>query len=218
MNALGPRRVLTSIAIAIRVWPMLFISRASPFAGGPGAGLGRIGRERGPQPGVRVAIGVVLIALMAVAGIVGLRGTGLDARVAFGLACWATLLVSPLAWGHYFMVELPALLCVPVWLWRRGLLRLAKVMALAPVVLSWGYYMAMSQVGGSGILGLGTAGWFLVGCGVILWAGAAKGSIEGRISGVLSRPHSGAGVRIGGLERARLAESEVGHGSGCSER
>ena len=32
-----------------------------------------------------------------------------------------TLLVSPLSWGHYFMVELPALICVPIWLWKLGM-------------------------------------------------------------------------------------------------
>ena len=126
---------------------------------------GRIG-----IPGVRIAIAGILAALLAVATVVGRRGNSLDGFTAFGLACCATLLVSPLAWGHYFMAQLPALLCVPIWLARRGLPRAANAAAVIPVVLSWSYYVAMPYVGGLGILGLGTAAWFLVMCGLILWA------------------------------------------------
>ena len=125
---------------------------------------GRIG-----HPGVRVAIAGSLIALLAVAAIVGRRANSLDAFTAFGLACCATLIVSPLAWGHYFMAELPALLCVPIWLARREMLRAAWAAAVIPVVLSWSYYLAMPYAGGLGILGLGTAMWFLVACGLMVW-------------------------------------------------
>ncbi len=173
-----------SLANAVYLW-------SKP--GGWWSGNGSDRPERIAHPGVRVAIGAMLILLVAVAGIVGRRGNGLDARVAFGLACCATLLVSPLSWGHYFMVELPALVCVPLWLWRRGLWRLAKVAAGVPVVLSWAYYLAMPQAGGLGVLGLGTAGWFLLGCGVILGAEAA-GVIE--MGGVPSIPHTGPGGRF----------------------
>ena len=124
--------------------------------------------ERIANPAVRVAIGAILIVLLALAIMVGRRTNALNAHTAFGLASCATLLVSPLAWGHYFMVQLPALLCVPIWLSRRGMPRTAKIAALVPVVLSWSYYLAMPQFGGLGLLGLGTAGWFLVACGLML--------------------------------------------------
>jgi hypothetical protein len=119
---------------------------------------------------VRIAIAGILIALLAVGGIVGSRANSLDAFTGFGLACCATLLVSPLAWGHYFMVELPALLCVPMWLGRRGMARTARAAAVIPVILAWSYYVAMPYVGGVGILGIGTAAWFLFACGLMLWA------------------------------------------------
>ena len=105
----------------------------------------------------------------------GRRGTGLDAHVAFGLACCATLVVSPLSWGHYFMVELPALICVPIWFWRRGMPKAARVAALVPAVLSWMYYVAMPYTGGLGVLGLGTAAWFLGVCVVVLSVQASGG-------------------------------------------
>jgi hypothetical protein len=152
---------------------------------------GRIG-----HPIARVGIGVVLIALLAVGAIVGRRENGLDGFMAFGLACCAMLLVSPLAWGHYFMAELPALLCVPMWLSRRGKFWAARIAAVVPVVLSWAYYLAMPYVGGVGILGLGTGCWFLMACGLVYWAeragprtaiGLPWREHEGRA--VLSRPH-----------------------------
>jgi Glycosyltransferase family 87 len=156
-----------SLANAVYLW-----SKPAGGFSGTASKRGQTGDrpERIANPGVRVAIGVVLVVLLAVASIVGRRGNGLDASTAFGLACCASLLVSPLAWGHYFMVELPALICVPMWLWRRGMPKAARVAAVVPAVLSWAYYLAMPQVGGLGVLGLGTAGWFLVGCGVMVWA------------------------------------------------
>jgi hypothetical protein len=127
--------------------------------------LGRIG-----HPSVRIAIGGILIALLAVAAIVGRRANSLDAFTVFGLTCCATLLVSPLAWGHYFMAQLPALLCVPIWLGRRGLPRAARAAAVIPMVLSWSHYLAMPYLGEVGILGIGTTAWFSFACGLMLWA------------------------------------------------
>jgi hypothetical protein len=136
-------------------------SNARPARNGPG---------RIANPIARIGIGVVLIALLGVAVIVGRRENGPDAFTAFGLACCAMLLVSPLAWGHYFMAELPALICVPMSLSRRGMLRASRVAAVIPVGLSWSYYVAMPYVGGVGILGLGTAAWFVAACGLMVWA------------------------------------------------
>ena len=165
----------------------------------------------GPQPGrlghpiSRLAIGVILIGLLAAVVALGKSQRSLDSLTAFGLACCAMVLVSPLAWGHYFMAELPALICVPIWLWRRGMPRAARLAAGVPVVLSWLYYLAMPYTGGLGILGLGTAAWFLAACGVICWAvgsrateGLAFPSVEMHGSAVSSTPHSLVrGPRIG---------------------
>ncbi len=146
---------------------------------------------------VRVLNGVLLILLLAVAATVGRRGNGLDAFSAFGLAPCAMLLVSPIAWGHYFMAELPALLCVPTWLSRRGMPRAARIAAILPALLSWSYYLAMPQVGGLGLLGLGTAAWFLGVCGLLVWPEVlgvresdGLGSVQERGVAAVSRPHS----------------------------
>src|SRR5262249_54377393 len=71
-------------------------------------------------------------------------------------------------WGHYYMAGVPSVLCVPLWLSRRGQPGLARIAAAIPPILSWSYYLAMPYTGALGLLGLGTAAWFLGACGVIL--------------------------------------------------
>jgi hypothetical protein len=165
--------------------------------------------ERIAHPIVPIAIGVILVVLLAVVAIVSRRGDGLDAFTAFSLACCAILLVSPLSWGHYFMAELPALICVPIWLWRRGMPIAARVAAVIPVMLSWSYYLAMPWIGGLGVLGLGTAGWFLVACGVMLWSELRGGREHSLIASLqeqglarASRPHRVVRARLIGLRPA----------------
>ena len=79
-----------------------------------------------------------------------------------------TLLVSPLSWGHYYMVETPAVLLAPIWLLRRGKPAQARIVAVIPPVLSWSHYLAMPYTGELGLLGLGTTVWFLGVCILIV--------------------------------------------------
>jgi hypothetical protein len=139
--------------------------------------------ERMAQPRVRVGIGVILALLLAVGLAVGRRNDRLDQATAYGLACCAMLLVSPLSWGHYYMAELPAILCVPIWLARRGSLRLAQLAAVIPPVLSWSYYVAMPYTGGLGLLGIGTTAWFLGSCAAILGIEVAAAGRVDRLQG-----------------------------------
>ena len=44
----------------------------------------------------------------------------------------------------------------------------ARLFAVIPPILSWAYYVSMSYVGEAGVLGLGTAAWFLGACCLIL--------------------------------------------------
>ncbi len=111
--------------------------------------------------GVRVVIVLILNLLLAVGVTVGRKLDPLEHATAYSLACCAMLLVSPLAWGHYYMAILPAALCVPIWLSARGMRRLAMVATVIPPILSWSYYVAMPYTGGLGLLGLGTTAWFL---------------------------------------------------------
>jgi hypothetical protein len=120
------------------------------------------------KPGVRVAIGGSLLLLAAMGIAIGRRSAPLDQVTAFSLAVCATLLASPLAWGHYYMAFVPAAICAPLWLGSRGLPRLARVVAVIPAILSWSYYVAMPYTGAVGLLGLGCTVWFVVACGLIL--------------------------------------------------
>lgn len=108
---------------------------------------------------------VALLAILAIIGsVMGWRRDVLGQAAAFGLACLATLLVSPLAWTHYYVFLQPALLLMPLWLAQRGWGWSARVLPLAAVVLVWSHYLAMPRVGPVGLLGLGTAAWFLAAC------------------------------------------------------
>jgi hypothetical protein len=153
--------------------------------------------ERIVHPGVRVGIGFVLTLLLAVTVLVGRRNNPLDQATAYGLACCATLVVSPLSWGHYYMAQVPALICAPIWFSSRGLPAIARFVAWTPVGLSWLYYVAMPYTGGLGLLGLGTTLWLVVSCGLIIAVELAnpmgvrlRHKVEEQNTGVPPRPHS----------------------------
>jgi len=148
---------------------LLTRSTARTIRSGPGATARRDRPERIVQPEVRVAIGVTLTLLVAVGLTLQRRAHALDQATAYSLAVCATLVVSPLTWGHYYMAAVPAVLCVPVWLSWRGMPRLARLVAAIPPILSWSYYLAMPYTGAVGLLGLGTTAWFLGVSGLILW-------------------------------------------------
>jgi hypothetical protein len=88
-------------------------------------------------------------------------GSRLNLAAGFALACVAMLVVSPVARGHYFMLLSPATLLVPLWLDRRNCHRAAVVMAIIPPLLPILHYGLLPFAGRIGLLGLGTAGWFM---------------------------------------------------------
>jgi hypothetical protein len=133
--------------------------------GQPATRIGRRGRLG--HPAARVLIGTVLAALFLAGGSLGRRGDDLDQATAYGLACCAILLVSPISWGHYYSANALAVLLVPTWLLRYGRPTQARIAAVIPPILSWTYYLGMPYVGGIGLLGLGTSVWFLSACGSI---------------------------------------------------
>ena len=117
---------------------------------------------------VKVLRGAVVVSLLALCVTIGRRRDPENQVASFGLSCWATLLISPLAWGHYYMIELPALLSVPPWLARRGWPATARVIAVIPALLSWAHYVRLRDLGPMGLLGLGSTAWFLAACGTIV--------------------------------------------------
>jgi len=105
---------------------------------------------------------VIVLALLMVAGLAaGLRNDILGQAATYGLACLATVLVSPVAWSHYYLLWLPSVLLVPPWLMRQGQLRVARAVAAVPLGLIWAHFLAKPWLGHFGFLGLGTLTWFL---------------------------------------------------------
>jgi hypothetical protein len=98
-------------------------------------------------------------------------GSPLDRLAAFGLACAAMLMVSPVARGHYFMLELPAVLFVSLWVWKYKGPSKAVLCASIPATLSILHYVFITypQMFGPlktgtlfmGTLGIGTALWYM---------------------------------------------------------
>ncbi|MGQ0635718.1 MAG: glycosyltransferase 87 family protein [Planctomycetaceae bacterium] len=108
--------------------------------------------------------GLALVALVCVLVRGAWRGDRLLMAAAFGLACIATLVISPVSRGHYFVFWAPAVVLVPVWFLQHGRRRAALLAALAPVVLTWLHYAALPIAGRAGLLGLGTTAWYFAVC------------------------------------------------------
>src|SRR5262249_38877578 len=98
----------------------------------------------------------------------GLCGDRLSVGFALGLACVATLVISPVARGHYFLLYVPALLFGGLWLRERYSEKQALWFALIPALLCSCHYLAMSVAGRMGLLGIGTSLWFFAACGVVV--------------------------------------------------
>jgi hypothetical protein len=121
--------------------------------------------------------GLVLTLLAALGLASGGRGRSLDLALGFSLACAATLLISPIAWGHYFMIELPALVVLPLWLGGNGCPLAARLLVAVPALLAWTHYLLLKHVGTLGLLGLGSTAWFLAACASIALSGNTSNTI-----------------------------------------
>ncbi len=117
------------------------------------------------------AIRVLLVLLLIPVGWrMAVRGGLLDGAAAFGMACLAMLIVSPVTRGHYFMLQWPAVLFVSLWVWNHHGSRKALLGAGIPAALSVMHYVFITfpQMFGPlqtgtlllGTLGIGTALWY----------------------------------------------------------
>jgi hypothetical protein len=139
------------------------------FGGDDDRLIDRAGRNSSPMimdaPAVEPILLVARISLIVLLLGVGLmtvaRGDALAQAAAFGLACTAALIVSPISRGHYFAELLPAVLLVPLWLLRHGTPRTAGFMAWTPAVLVGLHYGLLPVTGRLGLLGLGTTIWYV---------------------------------------------------------
>jgi hypothetical protein len=108
--------------------------------------------------------GVAACLLLAAAWRAGSARDPLARAAVFGLACAATLIVSPVARVHYFCMLWPAALLVPTWLLSEGRRRTAIALAFAPAALVIVYYCSMKITGRVGLLGLGITLWYAAAC------------------------------------------------------
>ncbi len=98
--------------------------------------------------------------LLAVGYRLGREGDKLSLAATFGLACAATLVIFPIARGHYYVLFLPAVTFVSLWLLRAERPRWAIAAATLPAVLVIAHYSAVYIAGRVGLLGLGTTAWY----------------------------------------------------------
>lgn len=132
------------------------------------------------HPIVHRTLIVVRLGLLALLAVVGWRaakrGGPLDFAAAYGAACVATLLVSPLSWGHHYLIAAPGTLIVPLWFWQRGQTRAAKALAYSSFALMWGHYLLLDWTARAGMLGIGTTIWFLAAAIGMLRGDSATGA------------------------------------------
>jgi hypothetical protein len=109
------------------------------------------------------AASTALLALLIFAGWRMARdGDAVGIAALFGLACAATLSISPISWGHHYVMWLPGLVFVPYWLWQRGRRALSIGLTEVACVLVIAHYVALDHSGRVGLLGIGSAIWYIV--------------------------------------------------------
>ncbi len=116
----------------------------------------------------RLAAGLLLV-------VVGYRmaraGDRLGQAAAFGQACVLTLIVAPIARGHYYVMLLPGIVFASAWLLEARRPRLAGGFALVPALLVVTHYALLAAAGRVGLLGIGTTLWYAATCVALLRIG-----------------------------------------------
>jgi hypothetical protein len=167
---------------------------AFEFAGGPDdrlvdRGAAEFGTMPMDRPAVHTAVlgirGIAALVLVAAVVALGRCGDRVSLGFAFGLACVATFIVSPVARGHYFMLYVPAILFGSLWMFQRRSARTALRFTVIPALLCLAHYLALNHAGRIGLLGIGTALWFFTACATVL-VEAARARTQARISGTNS--------------------------------
>jgi hypothetical protein len=118
--------------------------------------------------------GAAACLLVMVGWRVGRSNDSLGLAVGLSLAYLATLVVCQIARGHYFAIWLPTVMFTSIWLERHRQPRTAAWLTLAPVGLVLMHYLFMSWAGAIGLLGLGTAVWYVTACGAIIGTPTAE--------------------------------------------
>ena len=148
------------------------------FAGGP--------HDNGPEQlrlggtGLLMDAPLVDAVLMVVRAIVACLTVAIGFRMAkaqdrlgqaaaFGMACAATLILFSIARGHYYVMLLPAVGFVGLWLLHHDRRGWAVTLSIVPCVLVISHYALLDIAGRIGLLGLGITVWYLAAGTVLLW-------------------------------------------------
>lgn len=169
---------------------------AYEFAGGPYDALA--GKEHGLMPMdaplvsnlLLVVRCLALVMLLCVAVRAGLSANPLLGAVALGLSSVATLVVSPVARGHYFVLFLPAAVFVPLWFLHRSQRSRAFRAAVIPALLVVAHYALLKHTGRIGLLGIGTTVWYFAACYQIAFHRAAVSAGAGKIDPPAALPRA----------------------------
>jgi hypothetical protein len=111
---------------------------------------------------IKVAVLVFLMALGALVLRTAWQPSLAPWPAVFGLGCLATTVVSPLSWGHHFVMAAPALLFVPALRLRPSQPRAGMLLAGSGAALMAGHYVLLDIVGRIGLLGIGMSLWCAV--------------------------------------------------------
>lgn len=139
------------------------------FAGGPHYDGSEQEADRGTGlpmdvPWVKNVLRVVRCLEGCLLVVVGIRTAQsrdvLGQMAAFGLACVSTLLLVAIARVTYFVLFMPAVMFLALWLLQQGHPRRAFVYAVIPGLLVFGHYLLLEVTGRIGLLGLGTTAWY----------------------------------------------------------
>jgi hypothetical protein len=112
---------------------------------------------------IQLTQGLVVLVLLTL-GVKVRSDDSLGQAAAYGLAALAMFLLSPVAWTHYHMMMLPAVLFVPLWLAQHRRVGLARAAAAVPSILVCAHFLFKPWAGPIGLLGLGLTAWFFVAC------------------------------------------------------
>lgn len=137
-----------------------------------------------PKPSLDLALFVARVAMVLLMLAAGVRlarsGTALDVAAALGLGAIGSVVFSPLSWGHHYGIIWPAVVFVPALWWARGLERRARGFAYAAAALSLAHYFFTGPLGSIGMLGIGSAVWF-VGAIVMMPRGTVAPAANARV-------------------------------------
>jgi hypothetical protein len=137
----------------------------TPEMGPPGTGLAM------DSPVVDALLAAARAAALCLLVPLGWRVAGsldhLALAASFALAGVSTLIVAPIARGHYFVLLLPATMFLGTWLARHARGRMAAWYTIVPAVLTLSHYAWIEGVGRVGLLGIGLTVWYVASCVVL---------------------------------------------------